>query len=475
MTAAPGGPASTAAQPSTISQRIATFAGDLRYETIPDEVVHRAKMLILDGVGVALASSTFDFAQRARGAAGTLAGGGGDSSVIGCAERLPLRDAMHLNGLLIHGLDYDDTHPGGVIHLTASAFPTAFGIAEAAGMSGRDLLTGYVLAVEVAARLGLAANGGFHQVGFHPTGLLGAFGAAVAAARLRRLPAAAITTAQGFAGSLAAGSLEFLADGSWTKRSHPGWAAVCGLTAAVFAEHGYQSPPAVYEGRFGLYASHLGDAYPVDLDACTAGLGERWETLQVAVKPYPACHFTHAFADAALALRAEHDLDPGAIDQVVCHIAPGEVGTVCEPVSAKRRPRSAYDAAFSLPHIVAASLARGRFGLPELEAEARDDPEVRRLADRTTYRPDPRSAFPRAFDGEIEISTHDGRVLRHREDANRGSAERPLTRAAIEAKFRDNAALAISSRRAEAIAEALLTLEHLEDVRALGRLIGGPT
>lgn len=460
-------------QAGTIADRIAAFAADLQPEAIPDEVLERAKTLILDSVGVGFASGTFDFAARARKAMRTLADGDGRSSVIGAEERLPLRDAMHLNGLLIHGLDYDDTHPGGVIHATASAFPTAFGMAEQLGLSGRDLLAAYVVAVEVDARLGMAANGAFHQIGFHPTGLIGAFGAAVAAARLRKLPASAITTAQGFVGSLAAGSLEFLADGSWTKRSHPGWAAACGATAAAFAEQGYVSPAAIYEGRFGLYASHVPETYPVDLEACTDGLGERWEILQVAVKPYPACHFTHAFADAALAVRAEHDLQPEEIDHVVCHIAPGMVETVCEPEVAKQAPGSSYDAAFSLHHLVSASLAKGRLGLPELEADVRDDPQVRRLTERTSYQLDPDSPFPRTFGGEVEVHTSDGRVLRHREEVNRGSAERPLTREEIEGKFRDNATLAVPGARADQVRDALLALEHTDDVRELGRILAG--
>lgn len=474
MTAVAAAPdvSQSAGSQETIADRIAAFATDLGHDDVPDEVLRQAKVLILDAVGVGLASSTFDFAHRARCAVRTLSGGSGKSSVIGDEERLPLRDSMHLNGLLIHGLDYDDTHPDGVVHATASAFPTAFGVTEATGLSGRELLTAYVLAVEVDARLGMAAKGAFHQVGFHPTGLVGAFGAAVAAGRLRGLSAPAIATAQGFVGSQAAGSLEFLADGSWTKRSHPGWAAVCGVTATAFAEHGFVSPPEVYEGRFGLYGSHLGDDYPVDLEACTDGLGERWETLRVAVKPHPACHFTHAFIDAALALRAEHGLQPDEIDEVVCHIASGMVATVCEPQAKKLQPGSTYDAAFSLQHVVAASLVHGRFELAQLEADVREDPRVRRLTQDVSYSLDPESGFPETYDGEVEVRTRDGRVLRHREPVNRGSVDRPLTQEEIEAKFFDNAAHAMTESQARQVRDHLLGLDSLEDVGALGRALG---
>jgi 2-methylcitrate dehydratase PrpD len=466
-------PATSPPPAHTIAERLGRFAAELRYEHLPSEVVERAKLLILDGVGVALASGTFDFAHRALAAASDLAGAQrGPATVLGQRLRLPLRDAAHVNGLLIHGLDYDDTHPAGIVHATASAFPTALAVAEADRLPGRELLTGYVLGLEVAARLGAAARGGFHQTGFHPTGLVGAFAAAVAASRLRQRPAAAIAAAQGFVGSLAAGSLEFLATGAWTKRSHPGWAAVCGLTAAAYAAHGYESPPAIYEGRFGLYASHLGADHGADLAACTAALGERWETLEVAVKPYPACHFTHAFADAALALREGHGLRPDDIARVTCRIAQGEVGTVCEPADAKRRPRSAYDAAFSLPYIVAAALVRGRFGLEELADEALTDPTVLAVADRTGWEADPGSGFPQVYSGEVVVVTTDGRTLRHREQVNRGAAQRALTAGDILSKFSANAALALAPLRAERVAEVILALDAADDVRALAPTLG---
>lgn len=464
--------AAPAAVDTTIAEQLGAWAANVDHHEIPAQVRERAAQLILDSVGVALASGTFDFAKRALAAVSDLAGGSRqDATVLGVPLRLPARDAAHLNGILIHGLDYDDTHPGGIIHATASTFPAALAAGEVAGASGRDVLTAYVVGMEVAARLGNAAHGGFHQVGFHPTGVLGAFSAAVVASRLQGLPGHAIAQAQGFVGSLAAGSLEFLATGAWTKRSHPGWAAACGITAATFARHGFESPPEIYEGRFGLYASHL-VGREVDLDACTRGLGEQWETPQVAVKPYPACHFTHAFADAALALRDEHGLTPDDIARITCRIADGVVSTVCEPLASKRRPRSAYDAAFSVPYVVAAALVRGRFGLTELEPEALGDREILGLAGLTGYESDPDSAFPQAYSGEVVVQTTDGRELRHREQINRGAAERALSGEEILDKFHQNAALACSRQRAERIADAVLNLDRVDDVRSLSGVLG---
>lgn len=467
-------PTEDALPDQTISRRIAEFADRLRFDHIPKAVIDQAKLLMLDCVGIALASGTYDFAQRARGAITDLAGGAaggppgaGRATAIGFPGTLPLRDAVHLNGLLAHGLDFDDTHPGGIIHASSSAFPTALGVTEARGLSGRDLILGYVLGVEVSARLGMAARGAFHQVGFHPTGVMGAFGAAVLAARLQGMSTEGIAHAQGFVGSQAAGSLEFLETGAWTKRSHPGWAGVCGITSAAFAAHGFESPPRIYEGRFGLYASHLGAAHEADLAACTKGLGEEWETMRVAVKPYPACHFTHAFADAMLALRAEHDLGPEDIASIRCLIADGEMKTVCEPVESKRRPRSTYDAQFSVPFIVGAALARGQVTLAEIREDTLTDPVILGVAAKVTCEPDPDSAFPQYYSGEVIVETTDGRTLRHRDQVNRGADTRPLSAEDITSKFTGNAQLARGAHRAEQILEGVLDLENVADVRLL--------
>jgi 2-methylcitrate dehydratase PrpD len=450
-----------------ISEDLARFVGGFDAGAIPDAVTARAKHLILDGVGIALASTGFDFAHRALTAIAGLAGPG-DTPVIGMPAKLPLRDAALINGILIHGLDFDDTHSGGVIHTTSSLLPTALAAGGRRRASGRDMLAAYVLGVEVAARLGAVAKGAFHQVGFHPTGLVGAFACALAAGRLMGLSEPQLVMAQGITLSAAAGSLEFLEDGAWTKRFHPGWAAVAGITAAALAQQGFVGARRAYEGRFGLFASHLQDHFdPKHLALATAGLGEIWELQNVAVKPFPACHFVHACADAAIALVREQHLDPAQVERVRALVPAEVVKTVCEPVANKRRPANGYDAQFSIPYIVAAALRRGRFGLAELEAAALTDPAILALADRVDYEIDPQSTFPRHYSGEVIVTTRNGRTLRHREQINRGNGDRPLTEASIIEKFRANAGRAVSAERAQAIEALVLSLDTLPDVRAL--------
>jgi len=381
--------------------------------------------------------------------------------VIGQAARLPLRDAVLANGILIHGLDYDDTHTEGIVHATVVAFPAALGVAAELGKSGRELLAAYIAAVETAARLGAVARGGFHEVGFHATSVVGAFAAALAAGKLHGLDAAKLEAAQGIALSTAAGSLQFIEDGAWTKRFHPGWAGVGGITAAALAREGFTAPQAAYEGRFGLYKSHLGALEAgCDYARATAGLGSTWETMNVAVKPFPACHFVHAFIDAAIALRRQ-GADPSRVERIVALVPEGVVKAVCEPAAAKRRPANDYDAKFSVPYVIAAALRAGKFGLAELEESALRDPATLALAAKVEYQIDPAAGFPKHYSGEVVLRLSGGAELRHREQVNRGAGDRPLTNAEVEAKFMGNAAFGGSSLRSAKIRDAVLGLEDL--------------
>lgn len=463
--------AETAVASATISQRLADFVADTRGEAIPAVVRERGRHLVLDAIGCGLAATRFDFSQTAFNGIADLAGDG-PHAVIGFRRRLPLRDAVLANGILCHGLDYDDTHSAAVAHLTVSTFPTALGVAAHTGASGRDLLTGYILGHEAGARIGMVVKGGFHQVGFHPTGLVGTFACALVAGRLFGLNAKQLAMAQGVALSVGAGSLEFLEDGAWTKRMHPGWAGVGGITAAGLAKQGFVAPLAAYEGRYGLYRSHLG-AREKDCDyaLATANLGSVWELPNTAIKPFPLCHFTHASVDSAIALHRA-GLRWEDIASVRVKVPAETVGAVCEPVANKKRPANDYDAKFSIPFTVATGLIKGGFGLADLEPAALRDPQVLSLAQRVEYEIDPQSGFPKYYSGEVIVRMKDGREVAHREFMNRGCADVPIVNADIVAKFMDNAATAVSRDRAERIRDTVLGLDELADARALAELLG---
>lgn len=445
-------------QAAGISTQLAAFAANFRLDDVPTMVRTRACHLMLDALGIALASTQWDFSRQTLAGLRELAGPGGDIPVIGYGQPLPLRDAVVMNALLIHGLDYDDTHPAGVIHATTSVLPSVLGLATRLQATGRDVLQAYLLGMETATRLGAAAKSGFHQIGFHPTGLIGTFGCTLGAAKLLQLDVTDTVNAQGIALSVASGSLECLEDGAWTKRLHPGWAAAAGISAATLAKHGFIGPKAAYEGRFGLYASHLGALYEkCDLSMVTADLGCVWETMNVAIKPVPACHFTHAFADAASILSRQWD--GTAIRSITAKVPTGAMKAVCEPDANKKRPANAYEAQFSVPYSIATGLLFGRFSLDALDPAAWQAPETLALASKVTCVADPDADFPRYFGGSVTVELADGRTLHHDEPINRGATGRPISNDDIVTKFFENAARAVPHAHAERILNAVLDLE----------------
>jgi len=376
-----------------------------------------------------------------------------------------------MNGALVHGLDYDDTHIRAIIHATASAFPCALGVAESIDAPGAALLAAYVLGVEVATRISDAAGGRFHDFGFHPTGLAAHFSCALQAGWLYGLTARHLVMAQGLAGSTAAGSQEFLEEGAWNKRLHPGFAGAAGITAAQLARAGFKGPTKPYEGRFGLFKSHLGATEAsVRYEAIYESLGETWEIHNVAVKPYPICHLIHACADSAVVLREHHGIVPGDVERIVAFVPQPTLHIIAEPAASKVRPANEYDAKFSTQFVVATCLVKGRFGLAELFDDTLRDAPILALAAKVECVADPNATYPQYFSGGLEIHMRDGRVLRHHEKINRGAGERALAAGDIEGKYFDNAALAVTKTRAHEICEAVLGLEK-HSARAFARTL----
>ncbi len=440
-----------------IAEQLAVFAAELDHDSIPPEVRTRAAHHMLDAAGIALASTRYDFAGKMLAGMQAL-GGSGEVPVLGLPARMSPRDAATMNGFLCHGLDYDDTHIAGVVHPTASAFPAVLSAAAMVGASGREMLTAYVIGVEATARIGTCAQSAFHQVGFHPTGIVGVFGCTLAVGRLLGLNADQMAQAQGLALSMASGSMQFLEDGAWNKRFHPGWAAQCGITAATLAREGFVGASAPYDGRFGLFNIFGGKFTDwVDLSHATAGLGNVWELMATGIKPYPTCHLTHAAIDAALVLHDQVDL--GRIESIEALVPHQAFPVICEPEANKLRPTSAYDAKFSLHYLVAAALVTGRLTLDELEPEFFTDPEILALTDKVSFADYPDSPFPKAYSGAVIIRLKDGTEVSHHEPVNRGAGDRPLSNGEIVAKYRENAALWAGPERVAAMEASLLALD----------------
>lgn len=451
------------------SQVLAGFAAGLEFDKIPSEVVRNVRLRLLDTAGVCLASVGMDYAGAVLDVVREH-GGRPEAALFGHADRAPASWAAFHNGALAHGNDYDDTHSVATVHASGVVIPTVLALAERAGASGAEAVAAAVAGYEVGLRIGMAMPGAFHARGFHPTGICGTFAAAVAASRLLRLDARGIAHAIGIALSQAAGSMEFLSDGAWTKRMHPGWAAHAGVIAALLAARGYTGPATALEGRFGLYNAYATGVRP-DLARLTAGLGSEWETLNIDFKPYPCGHISHPYMDCARTLRTRHGLTPEDIESIELRVPEGAVAIVCEPLELKRRPPNPYAARFSMPYGVAAVLVLGRAEIDDFSEERIRDPRILGLTARTSYVVDHTLPFPRHFPGWVRLRLRGGRLVEERMDASRGSREVPMSEAELRAKFESNAARTMPAARVRAIWEAGLGFDTLRDVTAFTRLL----
>jgi 2-methylcitrate dehydratase PrpD len=451
------------------SQAIGRFVGGLDLTQVPPAVVEKAKLVFLDTLGIALASSTMDFGKMVVNVAKKL-GGAPQSRVIGTRVKVASANAVLANGALAHGLDYDDTLEEAIVHTGCVAATTALAAGEEVGASGRAVLEAAIAATEVMCKVGLVAPGKFHARGFHPTALCSTFGAAAAAGKLYGLELKQWVDAFGLCGSQSSGIIEYLADGTWTKRLHPGWSAHGGVIATLLAKEGFRGPGKVFEGTHGFYRT-FGGASEYRFEKLLE-LGKEWEIPRLAFKSYPCGSISHPYMDCALKLKQQYNPAPEKIAEVVCRTAEGPVHRLWEPLADKQRPVSSYGAKFSLPYSIAVMLVHGKAGLAEFTDEAIQDHAVLNLAAKVSYVLDPSIDYPRHFSGHVKIVLDDGTLLEENQPHPRGGYEDPLPPDAIEDKFRANARLALPQDRTEKLITAVRALEQVASIDSVADLLG---
>jgi 2-methylcitrate dehydratase PrpD len=430
-----------------LSEELVEWAWSLRAAAIAPEVRQAVCDHALDGLGNALAASRLRTAPQAEALAARL-GGSDEASVVG-GGRTGASVAALANGILIHALDFDDTHPEALVHPTAVVIPAALAIGEKERTSGQDVLTAAVAGYETVIRLGAAVRHGFHARGFHATSVCGVFSSALVAARLMGLNETKAVNALGIAGSFASGSLEFLSDGSSTKQLHPGWASHGGIVAAYLAAEGASGPASILEGDAGLFRLYAGTN--VEAATITKDLGSIWHLSETMIKPYPACQLSHTSMDALKRLRP-HLGDLAAIEQITFDVPSESVPIVCEPIEAKLRPRTSYAAKFSLQWCAAALLVDGVLGVETFGLTNLGRSDILDLAARVRYRPYDPGVAAASAPGRVEIEIG-GRMER---------AEVPGRKSVGVAEIDEKLALNVGdSARAAELARLVRSLERL--------------
>jgi 2-methylcitrate dehydratase PrpD len=441
------------------------------FEDLPEDVVVATKLRVMDVIGLALAGAETEFGRSVRAAALAISGAistAGPCRILGFGDRVGVTTAAFANGAFSQALEFDDTHNESIVHMSSPAVAAALALSEYTPVSGRDLITAIAIGNEISCRVGSVSSGELHRRGFHPTGLFATFGAAYLASKILGLDAETQARAAGIAGSFASGLLECWVDGTQTKFLHPGWSAQSGITAALLARSGVTGPAKVFEGRFGLFASHVQDANAHrDFARINHNLGQHWESRNSSFKPFPAAHVIHPYISAILRLRAKHGIQPGDVERIECPVTGFIVGIVCEPTEEKLAPASDSHGRVSLQYSLAEALYFGVLGKSAYQKENLKNPEVLALARRVQYHVDPDYPGPGRFKGAVKITLKDGRIFEEVEEYNRGSAENPMSYEELRAKFDDNSSTFLSAAQRDQLANAIQTLDELKDASAL--------
>ena len=450
-------PAISKAVPTAHTRELVEFLHGIEVGTLPAEVLDRARYFLVDYLAVAIRGSREESARCVQRMI-ERTGATGRATVIGTSIRtLPALAAL-ANGTASHGIEQDDTHSGGSIHLGTTMYSVALALVESAPQTTQSrFLPAVVAGYEAAARIAMAVQPKEHYaLGFHPTQTCGVFGAAVTASKLLGLTAEQLRAAVGIAGSMAAGSMEFLAEGAWTKRIHPGLAAQNGIHAAMLAAEGFTGPLHILEGRDGFLHGYSRSPAPERL---ISGLGQSFEILHTAVKPHACCRYMQGPIDAILELIREQSIEPEQIEKIEIAILEAGWGIVGEPKERKYHPESVVDAQFSMPFGAAVAVLCGAAGLDQFTLEQVRSPQVQQMIGKVTLVKDARleSTFPREWPARVVISLENGRQFEKFVRYPKGDPENPLTWAEMAAKFRALAGGVLSAERCGEILDQIET------------------
>jgi 2-methylcitrate dehydratase PrpD len=420
------------------TRELVEFLAALSSADLSAEVLDRTRYLLLDYVGVAIRGSREE----------------STAPVYKMIERLNARMLPGYralaNGTAAHAIEMDDTHNAGSIHLGVVMFSAALALAEwLPDVSVEHFAAAVVAGYEAAARIAMAVQPKQHYLlGFHPTATCGVFGAAVTASKLLNLTADQMLSAFGIAGSMAAGSMEFLAEGAWTKRLHPGLAAQNGIQAAMLAAEGFRGPAKILEGRDGFLSGYSRKPLP---ELIADDLGGSFELMRTSVKPHACCRYMQGPIDAILALRREHGFQPDEISRIEVAILEAGWPLVAEPRAQKYNPQCIVEAQFSMPFGAAVAVLYGAAGIDQFAEENIQSESVRRMMGKVVLQKDIRieTNFPEEWPARVAIDLSDGRHLETIIQHPKGDPKNPLSWEELIAKFKSLVAPLVGGDRSE--------------------------
>ena len=449
----------------TISEKIADFAYKASLNDIPNDVVKKAKLMLLDFLASAIGGYNAAGSKEIVDLATKLAPG--KCSIIGYKTKVSPPFAALANGTIGHALDYDDTHSKSVLHPSVVIAPAVFSLGEDREVSGERLMISFIVGVETVCKLGLACKIGPLQIGYIYTSLLGTFGASIASAKLLNLTRDEMINSLGIAYSFTSGNAEQLIEGTLSKRLQAGIASMNGLIASLLSSTGFTGAKEAFEGKYGFFNVYIRGNYdttPID------ELGCKYEIPYVSFKPYPCCRLTHTSIDAVLILKKKYNLKANLIEEIIVGVNKQAYNANVEPIDIKKHPRNVVDAQFSIPYTVAVALLYGKVSIEDFTENSIKRKEVLKVAEKVTPVID--DEIEKRYGREISPATvtiklTNGKVLNEKVIYPLGEPQNPMDEKMLVNKFLDASRYSnvLPLKEAEDIAKMILSIEKINNVR----------
>lgn len=456
---------------SDITRCVAHMCDIFDIESVGEAGIDRTKYLLLDFLGCAIRGAVSESSRPVFRVARDKKSVEQPVPIIGTRDCSEASYAALAIGTAAHSLELDDVVNSGSLHPAVAVMPAALAVGYTVGSSGREIMAAIVIGYELMVKLGISLNPAAHyRQGFHPTGTCGTFGATVAAGKLMNLEYTKLLAAIGIAGSQAAGSLEFLTDGSYTKRFHAGWSAHSGIVAASLAREGFTGPATILEGKFGFLHGYSQESQPA---AVLENWGAPWEIMNTSIKPHACCRYKQGPIDCIIAMVRENGLRPEDIDQVEIAMLDAGFALVAEPEEQKMAPRSIVDAQFSMPFGAALAILRKSAFLDRYSMEEINNPDIQKLMTRVrcVRAPELDLDFPRKWPAAVTITLTDGRQLSSRLEHPWGDPENPLSWDELIDKFIALASAVLPMNQCREIVSMVRDLDDHRDIRKLLELL----
>jgi len=449
---------------------LAKFCERTRYEDLPPEVVKIAKQTILDTLGCGIGTHSDEPEKPAIINKVVKAFKTPPESTVICGKfkaAAPL--AALANGVICHGIDFDDTHGEALTHTSAVIVPSALATAEMTRQSGKDLVLSFVLGFEVSVRVGMAVMPSHYEY-WHSTATNCTFGAAASAGKNYRFNEEQYINAFGFSGTQAAGLLTYLKFGDYTKSFNPGKSAFNGIFSALMARAGATSPPDMIENPKGYSGAYSKEPALVKLTRGFEGGPMVWEILNNMLKPFPSLAASHTPMDVTLRLVKENDIKPENIARIV-----NKTYNTVKSHFSNYEPKTVMAARLSVPYCVAVCAAKRNGGLDAFHLKTINDPVVQETLKKVEIVADPElhKLYPEKFPTNIEIYTKDGKVYKGEMYYAKGSAKNPFSDEEVNDKFRSLALPKLKKKsRVEEIIQVVTNLESVKNIKELTLLLG---